>query len=40
MSNQSVIADVIDGALATRIMGKVTTYLYEHEKSAARERED
>ncbi|MFN2563745.1 MAG: DUF1440 domain-containing protein [Gemmatimonadaceae bacterium] len=41
---QSVIADVIDGAIAgavaTWAMGKVTTYLYEREDKAARERED
>ncbi|MDQ3951262.1 MAG: DUF1440 domain-containing protein [Gemmatimonadota bacterium] len=41
---QSMIADMIDGviagAVATWVMGKVTTYLYEHEDKAARERED
>jgi hypothetical protein len=41
---KSVIADMIDGAIAgavaTWVMGKVTTYLYEHEDTIARERED
>ncbi|MGH7664010.1 MAG: DUF1440 domain-containing protein [Gemmatimonadaceae bacterium] len=41
---QSIIADLIDGAVAgavaTWVMGKVTTYLYEHEDMAARKRED
>ena len=44
MARQSVIADMIDGAIAgavaTWVMGKVTTYLYEHENRTARERED
>jgi hypothetical protein len=41
---QSIIADLIDGAIAgavaTWVMGQVTTYLYDHENKAARERED
>jgi hypothetical protein len=41
---RSAVADMIDGAIAgavaTWVMGKVTTYLYEHEDKAARERED
>ena len=37
---QSLLADMIDGAIATWAMGKVTTALYEHEDKAARERED
>lgn len=44
MAGRNVVADVIDGAiagaLATWVMGKVTTYLYDHEDEAARERED
>lgn len=44
MPKQSMIADVVDGAIAgavaTWLMGKVTTYLYDNEKKAARERED
>ena len=42
--HQSVLADLIDGAIAglvaTWAMGKATSYLYEHEDKAARERED
>lgn len=41
---QSILADLIDGAIAgavaTWVMGKATTYLYEHEDKTARERED
>lgn len=41
---QSIFADVIDGAiagaLATWVMGKITTYLYESENKVARRRED
>jgi hypothetical protein len=41
---QSVLADVVDGAIAgavaTWAMGKVTTYLYGKETHRARERED
>lgn len=41
---QSVVADLINGAIAgavaTWVMGKVTTYLYEREDKVARERED
>lgn len=41
---QRVITDLIDGAIAgavaTWVMGKATTYLYERENKAARERED
>ncbi|MFN2398118.1 MAG: hypothetical protein ABR543_05680 [Gemmatimonadaceae bacterium] len=41
---QSVIADMIDGAIAGAIatwaMGKVTTAIYQHEDKAARQRED
>ena len=41
---QSVIADMIDGAIAgaiaTWVMGKVTTAMYEHEDTSARQRED
>lgn len=44
MSKQSVVADLIDGAIAgaiaTWVMGKATTVLYEHENTAARQRED
>jgi uncharacterized membrane protein YagU involved in acid resistance len=42
--HQSVLADLIDGAIAgaiaTWVMGKATTYLYEREDKTARERED
>ena len=41
---QPLIADLVDGAIAgavaTWVMARVTTYLYEHEDKAARERED
>jgi hypothetical protein len=41
---QSVLVDIIDGAIAgavaTWIMGKVTTLLYERESTIARSRED
>ena len=41
---KSVVADMVDGAIAgavaTWVMGNVTTYLYEHEDRTARERED
>lgn len=41
---QSLVADVIDGAIAgavaTWMMGKTTTVLYERENEAARQRED
>jgi len=44
MSKQSLVADLIDGAVAgavaTWVMGKVTTALYEREDAAARQRED
>jgi hypothetical protein len=37
---RSLIADLIDGAIAgavaTWLMGKVTTHLYEHENRSAR----
>ncbi|MGH7718991.1 MAG: DUF1440 domain-containing protein [Gemmatimonadaceae bacterium] len=43
-ATRSVVADLVKGAIAgavaTWVMGKVTTYLYEHENAAARERED
>jgi hypothetical protein len=41
---QSLLADLVDGAVAgvvaTWLMGKVTTALYENENAQARERED
>ena len=41
---QSLVADLIDGAIAgavaTWVMGRTTTYLYERESPRARERED
>jgi len=41
---ESVLADLIYGAIAgavaTWVMGKATSYLYEHEDKTARERED
>ncbi len=41
---QSLKADLIDGAIAgvvaTWVMGKVTSTLYDHEDRQARERED
>ena len=41
---RSLIADIIDGAIAgavaTWVMGKATTVLYERENDAARQRED
>ena len=44
MERQSAVADMMDGAIAgavaTWLMGKATTALYEHEDSAARQRED
>src|SRR3989337_3300624 len=44
MSKRRVIADAIDGAIAgavaTWVMGKVTTYMDDHEDPAARKRED
>ncbi|HEX6059867.1 MAG TPA: DUF1440 domain-containing protein [Gemmatimonadaceae bacterium] len=44
MPGQSMVADLIDGAIAgavaTWVMGKVTTALYEREDEAARRRED
>ncbi len=44
MSKQSLVADVIDGAIAgaiaTWLMGKATTALYDREDRMARERED
>lgn len=44
MAERSAIVDVIDGAIAgavaTWLMGQVTTALYERENKAARERED
>jgi hypothetical protein len=44
MSKQSLIADIVDGAIAgaigTWVMNQATTVLYEHEDKAARERED
>ena len=43
-TQRSIVADVIDGAIAgavaTWVMGKATSYLYEREDKAARERED
>jgi uncharacterized membrane protein YagU involved in acid resistance len=35
-----MIDGAIAGAVATWVMGKVTSYVYEHEDKAARERED
>jgi hypothetical protein len=35
-----VLGGAIAGAVATWLMGAVTTFMYEHEDSAARERED
>lgn len=44
MARQSLLADVIDGAVAgavaTWVMGQVTAVLYEKEDKAARQRED
>ncbi len=44
MARQSLAADIIDGAIAgaiaTWVMGKTTTVLYERENEAARQRED
>ncbi|MEO8881218.1 MAG: DUF1440 domain-containing protein [Gemmatimonadaceae bacterium] len=44
MSRQSLVADIIDGAIvgaiATWVMGEATTALYERESGAARQRED
>ena len=44
MQKQSAVADMMDGAIAgavaTWVMGKVTTVLYEHENKSARRRED
>ena len=41
---QHPVADLIDGAIAgaiaTWVMGKATSYLYEHENKAARTREN
>jgi hypothetical protein len=43
-AKQSLIADIVDGAIAgaiaTWVMGKATTVLYEQENKDARERED
>lgn len=43
-NGRSIMVDLVDGAIAgavaTWAMGKVTTYLYEHEDQQARERED
>jgi len=43
-NRQSVLADVVDGAVAgavaTWAMGQITSLLYEHEDTAARQRED
>lgn len=42
--SQTVVTDLVlgtvAGAAATWLMGKATSYLYEHENPAARERED
>jgi Protein of unknown function (DUF1440) len=44
MSKQSLLADIVDGAIAGAIgtwaMNQATTVLYEHEDTAARQRED
>lgn len=44
MSKQSLVVDLIDGAIAgavaTWLMGQVTTILYERESKAVRQRED
>lgn len=43
-SDRSILTDLIDGAIAgavaTWVMGKVTTFLYERENPTARQRED
>jgi hypothetical protein len=44
MAERSLLADAAKGALAgavaTWVMGQVTTYMYEHEDEEARQRED
>lgn len=44
MSKQSLVADILDGAIAgaiaTWVMGQATTVLYEKENEVARQRED